>query len=272
MSRPLTAPAASTVGERALWKQAALPAEHGGWGLTLEPVLLGLLVAPSWPGAALGVAALLAFLVRTPLKLALIDKRRNQWAARSRLAARIAAVESTLIVAGAAFALYAGGWRWLVAVAVALPLVAVEMWFDIRSRGRRLVPELCGAAGISAAVAAFALAAGKSAGLAVALWMVLAARAVGAIPFVRVQIMRLRRGTGAVLSSDLAQLAAVVLAGAAAVVDRRLLAGAAGVLGLAALQVVWVRRTPTAPKVLGLRQMALGFALVAVTAAGAWIS
>lgn len=269
MSRPITT---ATAAERALWKQAALPAEHGGWGLTLEPVLLGLLVAPSWPGAALGVAALLAFLVRTPLKLALIDRRRHQWSARSRLAARIAVVESVLITAGALFALYAGGWRWLLAVAVALPLVGVELWFDIRSRGRRLVPELCGALGISAAVAALVLAAGKGSGLAIALSMVLAARAVGAIPFVRVQIMRLRRGTGSVRSSDLAQLAAVVLAGAAVAVDRRLLAGAAGVLLLAGLQALWVRRPPTAPKVLGLRQMALGFSLVAITAAGVWIS
>ena len=26
--------------ERPLWKQAAVPAKHGGWGLTLEPILL----------------------------------------------------------------------------------------------------------------------------------------------------------------------------------------------------------------------------------------
>ena len=27
------------VGERAGWRAVAMPAEHGGWGLTLEPVL-----------------------------------------------------------------------------------------------------------------------------------------------------------------------------------------------------------------------------------------
>ena len=30
-------------------KTVALPNEHGGWGLLLEPVALGLLVVPSWP-------------------------------------------------------------------------------------------------------------------------------------------------------------------------------------------------------------------------------
>ena len=56
-----------------------MPDEHGGWGLTAEPALLGLLVAPSWAGAALGIAAFLAFLVRTPLKLVLVDRWRGRW-------------------------------------------------------------------------------------------------------------------------------------------------------------------------------------------------
>ena len=57
------------VDERPGWRAVGLPSEHGGWGLTLEPVLLGLLAAWSVAGAALGVAAFLAFLVRTPAKL-----------------------------------------------------------------------------------------------------------------------------------------------------------------------------------------------------------
>jgi hypothetical protein len=34
-------------GERSRLRSVALPSEHGGWGLTLEPAVLGLLVAPS---------------------------------------------------------------------------------------------------------------------------------------------------------------------------------------------------------------------------------
>ena len=41
-----------TARPRALWRSVAVPTEHGGWGLTFEPVLLGLIVAPSWAGAA----------------------------------------------------------------------------------------------------------------------------------------------------------------------------------------------------------------------------
>src|ERR1044071_4882431 len=56
----------------------ALPAEHGGWGFLFEPMLLGILVAPSWNGALVGTATLFAFLARHPLKLALHDAMRGR--------------------------------------------------------------------------------------------------------------------------------------------------------------------------------------------------
>jgi YwiC-like protein len=144
--------------ERLRWRSVVLPSEHGGWGLTFEPMLLGLLVAWSWAGLAIGVAALLAFLLRTPLKLVLVDRRRHRWLPRTRLAACVAAAEVFGLVVLGLLAVAAGGWSWLVPVALALPLFAVELWFDVRSRGRRLVPELCGGVGIAAASAAIVVA------------------------------------------------------------------------------------------------------------------
>jgi hypothetical protein len=246
----------------------ALPDEHGGWGLTAEPALLGLLVAPSWAGAALAIAAMVAFLVRTPLKLVLVDRWRARRLPRTGLAARIAAAELALLVALAAVALARAGGAWLVPVALASPLVGIELWFDMRSRGRRLVPELCGAAGIAAVAASVALAGGASARLAAALWLVLAARSVATIPFVRTQIVRLRRGTGPVADSDRAQLAGAALALAAVAVEWTVVAGTVFLLAVVALQTVWVRRPPVPAKVLGFRQLGIGLALVAVTAVG----
>ncbi len=245
-----------------------MPTEHGGWGLTLEPVLLGLIVAWSGAGVALGVAAFAAFLLRTPAKLVAVDIRRDRWLDRSRLAMRIAIIEAGVLAIAVAMVITLVGWRWLLPVLVAGPLVAIELSFDIRSRGRRLVPELCGSVGISAVAASIALAGGRSMGLAIGLWLVLAARAISAIPFVRVQIFRLRRGQGPVWHSDLAQVAGLVIAAVAVVVDRRLLAGAVGVLLLTLAQSVWVRLAPIPAKQVGMRQMFIGFALVAVTATG----
>lgn len=254
--------------ERSPWRAVALPSEHGGWGLTLEPVLLGLLVAWSAAGLALGVAAFAAFLLRTPLKLVVVDRRRHRWLRRSELALRIAACEFAVMAGAAIVATVRSGLWWTVPVLVAMPFVAVEWWFDVRSRGRRLVPELCGAVGISAIAAAIVVAGGRGAHLAVAMSLVLGARAVGAIPFVRVQIQRLRRGAGPAWQSDLAQVAAMGIVAVAVAVDRRALAGAVGVAVLGMLQIVWVRTAPVPAKRLGIRQMALGLSLVAVTSIG----
>ena len=253
---------------RSPWRSVAIPNEHGGWGLTFEPVLLGVLVAPSLAGAYLGVAAVLTFLVRTPLKLVSIDLRHHRWIDRSRLALRIAAAELLAISALAVGAVLLAGWAWIVVIAIAAPFVAVEWWYDSRGRGRRLVPELAGAVGIAAVAAVVITAGGGAHTLAAGAWIVLAARSVGSIPFVRTQIARLRRGSSGPRTSDLAQLVALLAATVAVVVDTQVLAGAIGVGLVAALQLRWVRRPPVAPKRLGFTQLGVGIGLVLLTAAG----
>jgi hypothetical protein len=130
------------------------------------------------------------------------------------------------------------------------------------------VPELCGSIGIASVAAVIVVASGESGGLAAGVWLVLAGRAVGAIPFVRTQIVRLRRGETSRRSSDAAQVAAVLIGVVAVLVDDRMLAGLSGLVVLACLQVLWLRRPPVVAKVLGLRQMLLGLGLVGVTAIG----
>ncbi len=253
---------------RPTWRAVAIPDEHGGWALTAEPALLGIVITPSWAGAALVVAAFLAFLVRTPLKLVMVDRWRHRWLPRSRLAASIAAAELTALVALALTAAMLAGWEWVVPLAVAAPLVGVELWFDMRSRSRRLVPELCGAVGIAAVAASVTLAGGGGTRIAVGLWLLLAARSLASIPFVRVQITRLRHGSGPVAVSDRAQIAGAVVAISAVLTQPSLVAGAVAVAALLLAQLIWIRRTPVPAKILGLRQLAFGIAIVSVTAAG----
>src|SRR5947209_5867668 len=60
-------------------RPVALPVEHGGWGFSLEPVALGLLVAPSLLGLFLSVTTLAAFLARHPLKIAMSIALADGW-------------------------------------------------------------------------------------------------------------------------------------------------------------------------------------------------
>lgn len=256
------------VDHRPRWQSVAIPREHGGWGLTIEPVLLGLVVAWSWEGLLIGLAALWGFLMRTPAKLAGVDARRGQWRERSALATRIAVIEAVIILTLVGMATISAGWRWWLPLLIAGPLVAIELWFDLRSRSRRLVPELCGAVGVAAAAGAVVLAADDDYRLAFAAWLVLAARAIMTIPFVRAQIMRARRGLTDTRGSDIAQVAGLAVAAAAVAIEPPVWPGAALLVLIAAAEVWWARHDPPPVKVIGLRQMGLGFAVVAATAAG----
>jgi len=253
---------------RSLLRAVALPTEHGGWGLTVEPALLGLLVAPGVAGALLACAAVVVFVVRTPLKLVLVDAHRHRELQRTRLARRVVAVESLVLVALAVGAvLTTDGEFWWPAL-IAAPLVAVELWFDMRSRGRRLAPELAGAAGIGAVAAMIVLAGGESASLAAALWMVLAARVLTAIPSVRAQVMALHGRTVSPIAGRVGDAAAIALAAIAVVVDPLVLAGAIAVAVVVLLQHVSNHYPAPRAALLGVRQTALGFLVVIVTASG----
>lgn len=252
---------------RPVLRRVAVPLEHGGWGLTGEPIALGLLVAPSISGALLGAAAVVAFLARTPVRFVLVDHWRGRDLPRTALACRVASVEvGSLAVVIVAVALRtADGW-WVPLLAAA-PLVAVELWFDMRSRGRRLVPELCGAVGIAAVAAAIARAGGASWPLSLGLWAVLAARSLAAIPLVRAQVQRLKGRDVDV--GRLAVPAAIALAVAlggwwAGPVP---LASVVAVTALVGWGVWSLRRPPVRVAVLGASQVASGLGLVLITAA-----
>lgn len=95
----VTTPVDGLTAQRSTFRSVALPAEHGGWGLTLEPGLLGLLVAPGLAGLCIAAGAMVAFLVRTPLKIVAVDHRRGRSLERTRLARRVAAVELIVLAA-----------------------------------------------------------------------------------------------------------------------------------------------------------------------------
>jgi hypothetical protein len=254
--------------ERSTLRSVVVPSEHGGWGLTLEPVLLGLLVAPSWSGLGLGLAAAILFLARTPLKVILVDHHRHRRLERTRTA--VVVVGGYALLVGACLAvplLQAPPSTWWPLVLI-VPLAGIELWYDMRSRGRRLVPELAGAVGIAGIATMIVLADGGPTGVAVACWVLLSARAATSIPNVRDLVQGLhgrRRQPRLVVAGD---LAAAALAAIAVAIEPAALAGAVAIVGLIVVQrVLRLRPTPRAV-VLGLTQTGMGLVVIAVTAAG----
>jgi len=250
-------------------RSVAMPTEHGGWSLTLEPAILGLIVAPSLAGACLGLVALLGFISRTPLKVVLVDRWRNRSLPRTQLAKRVLAVE-LLVIAGVlavAFATASASFWWPLALAV--PLVVVELWYDMKSHSRRLVPELLGSVGIGSIAAAIVLADGGATELAIGLWLVIAARSLATIPFVRLQLRRKKEQAFQFWTSDVAQAGAVVVAVAGWAADLVSLPGGLAIVGLAVVQLVLSRKPVPAVPIVGAQQVVLGLAVVLTAALGA---
>ncbi|HMS48881.1 MAG: YwiC-like family protein [Candidatus Microthrix subdominans] len=261
--------AAPRAKQRSTLRTVALPSEHGGWGLTLEPVLLGLLVAHSVSAFCIGLAAVLAFLARTPLKLAVVDARRGRTLERTRMARKVAAAELAVlaVLVVVAFLTATPGFWWPI-FGIA-PLLLVELSYDIRSRSRRLIPELAGAVGIAGVAAMMALAGGLDTAVALGLWAVLAGRAIAAIPTIRSQVLKLHgRPTNDVLPV-VADLVALALVAATAVAEPALLAGAVAVAVAIVAQRALIAWAPTERAVvLGIRQTVMGLAVVIATAVG----
>jgi hypothetical protein len=108
-----------------------------------EPLLLGQLVSPSWPGLGVGLAATFAFLGRHPLKLALADRRARRRNARTVAAERFVLGYALLGAVGLVLA-SRGTSLWWMPMAAAAPLALVQLHRDASNRGRQLLPELLG--------------------------------------------------------------------------------------------------------------------------------
>ncbi len=247
-----------------------VPAEHGGWAFLAEPIVLGLLVACSTAGLLLAAAAVSAFLARQPLRLFLSDRRRSRRYARTVVAERAfaaCAVTGALALAGAV--LLARGPA-LLALGLAAPLAASALALDLARRSRELAAELAAALALAAVAPAIALAGGRAVGPALGLWLILAARIVPSVLYVRARL-RMERGEPAAIAPALVAHA-VALAGALSLASRGLMpwlgAGAIALLGLRAVYGLSRLRPWLTTRQLGVSEVVFGALAVLAIAAG----
>lgn len=265
MSQPAT-PASSAT--RPPFRSVALPTEHGGWGFTLEPIILGLLVVPSATTWELGVAALAVFLARRPFKIVATDVRRRRWLPRSTTAAVVAGVYGTIALLGVIGSIVTASAPFWVPFVVAAPFVGIALYGDAHSRSRTLTAELSGASVMGSTVAAMALAHGWDPLPAFGLWLVLVARGVAAIVLVRGQVRRVHNKPTMANRVYAGQIAAISLAIAIAVADAAPWLSVLAIAGIAVVAVVSLQRPPVRAQVIGWTQMGVGLAVVLLTALG----
>lgn len=255
-------------------RTVALPTEHGGWGLTLEPVMLGLLVAPSVAGLFLSIAALGAFLARHPFKIVAGDRRRGRRFPRTVVAERFTLLYGGIALAGLlAASATAFDYQFILPLLLAAPFAAVQLAFDATGRSRALAPELAGSFGLAAVSTGIALAAGWPHAPAFGLWAVLAARVVPTILYVRARLQLKHGETPArspIIYAHVCALA-VVLALAYMKIVTLLAVAALSVLLLRAALGFCATAQLTSAKRIGIRELVYGAMTVMAVVAGQFL-
>jgi hypothetical protein len=251
-------------------KSVAMPAQHGGWSFVLEPVVIGLLLAPTLAGLLLGTAALMIFLLDQPLRIVLKDRRKGKRYARTRLAEQVALAYALVGVAALVGAWLLAPSPFWPALAAAIPLALIQLGLDLRNQARSAAAEIAGALAFAAVAPALVLIAGWGPLAAFGLWAVLALRSSSAILYVRARL-RLEKGkpahaapalgAQALLVAGLLVLALLNLAPWAPLVGGVLLAARA-LLGLSR----W--RKPMPAVQLGIREVIFGLMFAACVVVG----
>lgn len=241
----------------------ALPTEHGGWGFLFEPIVLGLLVAPSATGVLIAAAFVFGFLVRQPLKFALQDAFRHKSYPRTAWCWKFAAAYGAAAALTLAAAVILDSPAILIPLGLVAPLAITQILYDASNRSRSLFAELCGATAMTSSAAAIAIAGGVRIVPAFALAGVMVARLIPTIVYVRTLVTR-SHGKEASTITPLALHAAAV----AAVAAFAPVAATVAMIILFARAAWGLTHQPLPAKTIGWREIAFGAMTVALVAIG----
>jgi hypothetical protein len=166
------------------------PREHGSWSLAFEPIVLGLLCAPSVAGGWLALAVAAGFFCRRPLRTVFRDYRSHRrhgavWALAACALVGLLACVGVVINAGVS---------WMPWLLPALALGGLFARYDLRNDGRDAAAEIIGAAAFASLPAVVAVLGGWPAGEAFALGVVMCARSIPTVMFIRATIRGRKNG------------------------------------------------------------------------------
>ncbi len=253
----------------AKWRGVALPAEHGGWGFVAEPLLLGVLVAVSSGGLWLITLAMGLFLMRQPLKIIVVDRKRGRRYGRTKIAERFLAIYGLIALIGFVGALTRAPIEAFFPSLFAAPLAFVQLYYDLRGISRALWPELAGATAMGAFAGSIAIAGGWTLAQAWPLWAIITARAVSSIVYVRARIRKIKHipyTPYPAIALHVIGLGAMVILASAGIIPC-VTAIFFAILLLRAIYGLYYAPT-VAARVIGFQELGLGLGTVIISAAG----
>ena len=254
-------------------KSIALPTEHGGWGFLAEPILLGFLVALSWQGLLLSIAVVSLFLLHQPLKIALKDNLKRRRVPRTQWAERFVTVYGAIGMTLVLLLIAVNGIGFLAPMIAGSIFALVQVFYDARNQSRELLPELCGAIALASTASSMALLANWQTMPALMLWLILSARALTAIVYVRV---RLRMAYGKAPNGSFVLGLHLFVTGIFTMLAFYnwipfLVVVAMLILTVRAFKGILFPAVHVTPKVIGFTELAFGIMYVLVVAVGYWM-
>lgn len=192
-------------------KSIALPVEHGAWGFLFEPLIAGIIIAPSIAAPFIPLLAVGAFLTRQPLKFFLGDWRQNRTLPRTLIARKFVLIFGGVAAFGLLGTLIFAPLHSFLPFVLATPLVIYLVIQDIARQTRHLVPELLAAAALASSVSVLALAGGFATPFAIALWAVILARLIPSILYVRSRVRMDKDKDFTIFAPIAAHIAALIL-------------------------------------------------------------
>ena len=166
-------------------KAVALPVEHGSWGFLMEPLVAGLVVAPSLASPWIAMFVIGAFLLRQPLKVILSGGRADRRMPQTALAFKFALAYAAVFCTGAIGCIVYARPESFIPFAIVVPFAVYQIYCDATRSSRQLLAELLGSTAITSSIAVVALAAGWESPKAFALWAIITARLIPSILYVR---------------------------------------------------------------------------------------
>lgn len=252
----------------------ALPTEHGGWAFLYEPILLGLLLAPSVAGFLLGISGLFVFLLHQPLKIALKDRIKGRRFPRTAWAERFVLGYGAVALLAFTIVFLTQPQDFLLPLSLGVPFALVQVYFDSRNDSRHMLAEICGAIALATLAPAIAILAGRSWEFAFLLWLLMSLRAVTSILYVRARLRILRNAEPLLMLVHTSHAAALVIG-----IVLYLVAGLP-LLAVIALGLLWLRAIfalnhktwfVTAKQV-GISEVIFGLIYIAILAVGFYTS
>jgi hypothetical protein len=251
-------------------RSVALPAEHGSWSFWLEPVLLAMLVASSGSGFAIVILSFASFLIRQPLKIALIDLRKKKVYARTRIGIGFVALYGFIAFLALLASLAGSSIDILLPLIPAYSIALAQVWiFDVRGNSRHWLPETLGAVVMSAFAVSIALASDWSLAASVALAGIVVARGIPTIFYVRARLRQTKTGTVNPQIAIGLNIIAVIVISALAFIGLVPKLSIIAMIILLGRAIFYIRQGTIVPaKVVGFQEIAFGLTVVVITALG----